>query len=93
MEELQLVPIVMISRLQMTQHIGVDDARQEIIHYDILVMESHELLNFFERDSGILRQGAVVKSQEESLELRNNGVLVVAGISDERTVWVGVIAR
>src|SRR5262245_31463803 len=90
-KELQLVPIVMIPGLQMIQHAGMDDARQEIVYDNILIVESHEPLNVCEHHSRIVCHGAVVKSQEETVELRNDGVLVVTRISNEGTAWVRIV--
>ena len=90
-KELQLVPIVIIPGLQMIQHAGMDDARQEIVYDNILIVESHEPLNLCERHPRIVCQSSVVKSQEETVELGNDGVLVVARISNEGTAWIRIV--
>src|SRR5262245_41164289 len=75
----------------MIQDAGMHDARQEIVYDKILIVESHEPLNLCERHSRIVCQGAVVKTQDETVELGNDGVLVVAMISNEGTAWVRIV--
>ena len=71
----------------------MDDPRQEVVQHDVLVVESHELLNIGEWQARIIRQDTIMKSQEKPLKLGNNAVLVVAWISDERAPRIGSVAR
>ena len=80
----ELAAVVAACGLQLVQHAGMDDARQEIVQHHVLIVESDALLHVFERQAVIVVDHAVVKAQHQGLELRDDAVLVVAGIADQR---------
>ena len=55
------------------------------MHDDMLLVESQELLNILECQRRIVFHQPIVKAQKQSLELRNDRILVVTRISDECT--------
>jgi hypothetical protein len=76
------------------RHPRADDLRQEVVHHDPLVVPAHQ---FLRRGEGLvaLERGVpiehaiddpVVKVDEQQLQLRDNDVLVVARVADERTL-------
>src|SRR5256884_8246451 len=71
----------------------MDKSRQEIIDHHVLVMKTDELLNLLEFHFVIFFHEAIVKTQEKSLELRHDAVLIVARVADERTAGLGMVAR
>ncbi|MGY4330041.1 hypothetical protein ACVWWG_004458 [Bradyrhizobium sp. LB7.2] len=80
----ELAAVVAARGLQFVQHAGMDDAWQEIVQHDVLIVESNALLHVLERQAVIVVDHAVVKAQHQGLELRDDAVLVVAGIADQR---------
>src|SRR5258708_33401829 len=55
-------------------------------------MEADELLHFREGRMRIVRQGAIVKPQEEALKLRNDSVFIVARIPNQGSAGISVVA-
>ena len=54
------------------------------MEHDILVMMADDLLQIREIEAGVVDNSAIVKPQEESLELRDDGVFIVPGVADQR---------
>src|SRR5689334_11813844 len=81
---MQLFFIESAIRFEVGENAGMDDARQKIVEHYELVVETNFLLNLTEREVLILRGDAVMKSLEQSLKLRNDRVLIVSRIADER---------
>src|SRR5215471_16591934 len=71
----------------------MDDPGQEIIQDYVLVMESNEFLDARKVHSRVISQSAIVEPQEEPLQLRNNAVLVVARVPNQRPPGICVVAR
>src|SRR5213596_78149 len=59
----------------------MDDARQEVVQDDILIVEPHQLLNLGERPTRVVLQRPIVKPQEQTMQLRYDAVFVVPRIS------------
>jgi hypothetical protein len=78
---LQLGSIIQSAGLDLIQYLGGNYPGQEIVHHDILVMETHQSLNLRKRQIGI-RQHPVVKAKKQALELGHNAILIVARIAD-----------
>ena len=73
-------------RKDLLQHSARDDATQEVVRDDPLIVEPHLLLHLLERQERIVSSEVVVEPQHESLELGHDRVLVVAGIADHRAL-------
>ena len=69
MKEFQLAAVVVPAGFQILDDAGMDKSRQKIIEHHVLVMKPDELLNLPEFHFVIFFHGAIVKAQEESLEL------------------------
>ena len=84
MKELELLRVVFAIGLQLAQHARVNNARQEIIQDDVLIMKAHEPLQCLERrDSRVVLELAIVKAQEQPLKLRDDRIFIVTRIADE----------
>jgi len=92
-EELEFAAFISLTRLQFVQNARVDDSRKKVIQDYVLVVEPDKFLNFLELHTWIVSKHTVMESQEEPLELRNDTVFVVPGITDESTPWIRVVAR
>ncbi len=92
-EELQLLAVELAMSFQLVENSRVDNPGKEIVENYVLVMKTHELLDFFEGLIRIFRQHAIVKAMEYALQLRNDSVFVIARIADQRPRYLGVVAR
>lgn len=74
--------------VDVVDHFLPDDQRQELVHNDPLIVPPDELLRALEqpRATPELVDHRVVELQERELELRDDQVLVVARVSDQRRV-------
>src|SRR5580692_8942519 len=83
MEKLKFFLVVLAVRLQGIQHLGMDDPREKIVEENVLIVKTNEFLDVFERQSGIVLDGAIVKTMKQSLKLRDDRIFVVAWISNK----------
>src|SRR5262249_28902740 len=70
------------------QNLRCDHRGQEIIEHDPLVMEAHFPLHLLETPAGIGFSDSIMKPEKEALKLRNDYVLVVSGVADDRAASV-----
>src|SRR5215467_9282187 len=71
----------------------MDDLGQEIVENDILIVEANQFLNIFKSPAGIVREHSIVEAKKQTLKLRNDAVLDVSWIADERPTRVRIVAR
>ena len=67
MEEFQILLLVLAVCLQCVEHIGLHNAWQKIIQYNVLIVEADEFLDLFERECRIVFYRPVVEAVKQSL--------------------------
>src|ERR1700741_1547611 len=93
-KELQLASIEFsLFIFKFVQHTGFHNSRQKIMEHHVLIMETHELLYVLKFRIGLVVHRAIVKTMKKPLELRDDGVLVVAWITNQRTGGIRAITR
>src|SRR6266511_3499303 len=70
-----------------------DDALDEIVQDYPLVMPAHDPLGFAEIPVGHVIEHGIVESEKQRVQLRDDDVLVVPLVADERPAWLGGVAR
>src|ERR1700686_3246437 len=74
--------------------------RKKIVEKDILIVKPHQSLDLVKSQPRIRRQGSVMKTVKQTLQLRNDGIFIVTRVANEcagrvcsvprqiRSVWV-----
>ena len=57
------------------------------------MMKSHQPLHIFKRQPGIIFEHPIVKAKKQTVQLRNDGVFIVARISNQGPRRVRIVAR
>ena len=92
-EELQLVAVELAVGLQPVQNVRVHDAGEKVVEDDPLIMKSNNLLQRREGQPRVIVDRPIVKLQEQALKLRDDAVLIIPRVSDQRAARVGAVAR
>ena len=66
------------------QRFSVDDGGKEIVQHNPLVVAADKLLDFFKARVRVFFDHEIVKPQHGRVQLRNDFVLVVARVTDNR---------
>ena len=75
------------------QHFLGNNRGQEIIQDDPLIMKAHLSLHSGERPVRVVRRNLVMESVKYPLELRDDHILVIAGVADNRAPFQPVSLR
>src|ERR1700747_1814834 len=97
MKELQflsaifLLVLLLLALPQFLQNRITDNFWQKIMQYHPLIVKANEFLNFSQVPCEVIVDNPVMEPEHEALELRHNAVFIIAWISDQRALSLGVV--